>query len=306
MISTYILPVVLALIMLGMGLSLTSQDFKNILLHPRQVFVGLICQMLLLPIIAIGIAYLAGWAGLPPELQVGIVLIAACPGGAVSNLITYLLRANVALSVSLTTINSFLVIFSIPVIIKIVLLLFMESGSKEITLPFWDTVLQILLMTVIPCIVGVYIQSRSPRIAAALQQPLKYAMPILLALAMLGAVFLENGDAGTVSVLDYVGVSLSVLLLNIVGMLLGYYVAYWQNLGKNNQITIAIEVGLQNTGLAITVATSAMFLGSQTMAIPASIYALFTFFSALIFGLLVKPHLIKSLFRTKKKINVGL
>lgn len=303
MISTYILPSVLALIMLGMGLSLTSQDFKNILLHPRQVFVGLICQMLLLPMIAIGIAYASGWAGLPPELQVGIVLIAACPGGAVSNLITYLLNGNVALSVSLTTLNSFLVIFSIPIIIRLALLLFMGSDSKEIVLPFWDTVLQILLMTVIPCIIGIYIRSKSTRMAVALEQPLKYAMPILLALAMLGAIFLENGDAQTVSLLDYAGVSLFVLALNIAGMLLGYYVAYWQKLGKDNQITIAIEVGLQNTGLAITVATSSMFLGSQVMAIPASIYALFTFFSAVIFGLLVKPELVKNLLQSKKKVN---
>lgn len=303
MISTYILPSVLALIMLGMGLSLTSQDFKNILLHPRQVFVGLICQMLLLPMIAIGIAYASGWAGLPPELQVGIVLIAACPGGAVSNLITYLLNGNVALSVSLTTLNSFLVIFSIPIIIRLALLLFMGSDSKEIVLPFWDTVLQILLMTVIPCIIGIYIRSKSTRMAVALEQPLKYAMPILLALAMLGAIFLENGDAQTVSLLDYAGVSLFVLALNVAGMLLGYYVAYWQKLGKDNQITIAIEVGLQNTGLAITVATSSMFLGSQVMAIPASIYALFTFFSAVIFGLLVKPELVKNLLQSKKKVN---
>ncbi len=305
MISTYILPAVLALIMLGMGLSLTSQDFRNILLHPRQVFVGLICQMLLLPAIAIGIAYGAGWAGLPPELQVGIVLIAACPGGAVSNLITYLLNGNVALSVSLTTLNSFLVIFSIPSVVKIALAIFMGSGSKDIVLPFWDTVLQILLMTVIPCIVGIYIRSKSPRWAAALEQPLKYAMPILLALAMLGAIFLENGDAHTVSILDYAGVSFFVLILNVVGMFLGYYVAYWQKLGKDNQITIAIEVGLQNTGLAITVATSAMFLGSQVMAIPASIYALFTFFSAIIFGLMVKPALVKNLFKVRKKANAG-
>lgn len=303
MISTYILPSVLALIMLGMGLSLTSQDFKNILLHPRQVFVGLICQMLLLPMIAIGIAYASGWVGLPPELQVGIVLIAACPGGAVSNLITYLLNGNVALSVSLTTLNSFLVIFSIPIIIRLALLLFMGSDSKEIVLPFWDTVLQILLMTVIPCIIGIYIRSKSTRMAVALEQPLKYAMPILLALAMLGAIFLENGDAQTVSLLDYAGVSLFVLALNVAGMLLGYYVAYWQKLGKDNQITIAIEVGLQNTGLAITVATSSMFLGSQVMAIPASIYALFTFFSAVIFGLLVKPELVKNLLQSKKKVN---
>lgn len=299
MISTYILPSVLAFIMFGMGLSLTAQDFRNIALHPRAIFIGLVCQMILLPIIAILIAYIAGIAGLSPELQVGIVLIAACPGGAVSNLITYLLKANVALSVSLTTINSFLVIFSIPITIKIALFLFLEAGQTEINLPFWDTLFQILLMTVIPCVLGIYIQSRSPRLANTVEQPLKYLMPVLLALAMLGAIFLENGDANTVSVLDYTEVALFVLILNISGMSLGYYAAKSQKLDKNNQITIAIEVGLQNTGLAITIATSQLFLGSQIMAIPASIYALFTFFSAVIFGLWVKPELIRSLLKFK-------
>ncbi len=301
-ISTYILPSVLAFIMFGMGLSLTARDFKNIALHPKSIFLGLFCQMLLLPLIAILIALAAGMIGLSPELQVGIVLIAACPGGAVSNLITYLLEGNVALSVSLTTINSFLVIFSIPLTVSLALMLFLDAGQTEINLPFWDTLLQILLITVIPCVLGIYIQHKSPRWAQAVEKPLKYLMPVLLALAMLGAIFWENGDAKSVSVLDYAEVAIFVLILNVAGMALGFFAAKWQGLNKDNQITIAIEVGLQNTGLAITVATSELFLGSQTMAIPASIYALFTFFSAVIFGLIVKPELIRNMLKPKKNI----
>ena len=290
--SSYVLPIVLALIMLGMGLSLTMRDFKNIFLQPTALIVGLICQLILLPIIAFLIAH---FSGLQAEFQVGIVLIAACPGGAVSNLITYLLSGNVALSVSMTTVNSFLVIFSIPIMVDLALWFFLD-GNKETTieLPFWSTIFQILLMTVIPCLVGIYIRYINKIFAYILERPLKFVMPIMLALAMLGAVFLENGeDEMTISLNNYLGLGALVFLLNVLGMLKGYWLAYGLRLGKDNQITIAVEVGLQNTALAITIATSPAFLNNHTMAIPASIYALFTFFSAAIFGLMVKPELLK-------------
>lgn len=294
-ISTYILPVVLGLIMLGMGLTLTIKDFQNIFLHPRAVTLGLLGQLILLPLISFGIASISG---LSPELKVGLILIAACPGGAVSNLITYMLRGNVALSVSLTTINSFVVVFTIPTIIGIALEVYV-GDSKSFELPFWKTFFQVLLMTVLPCLLGIWLRRVNEFLALVIQKPLNYVMPTLLAITMLAAIFLEKSDAPPLKMEDYLTLIPFTFLLNFSGMLLGYLGAKFLSLDKSNQTTIAIEVGLQNTGLAITVATSPALLGSHEMGIPAGVYALFTFFTALGFGYWVNREAFK-----KKKEEV--
>lgn len=280
--STYLLPITLAMIMLGMGLSLTTRDFKNIFLHPKAVILGLLCQMIILPLFALLVAQLSG---LSNELKVGIVIIAACPGGAVSNLITHLLKGNVALSVSMTTVNSFVTIFTIPTIVSLSLHYFI-GDSKEIAIDFWGTLLRVLLITVIPCLVGIIIHQQHKLFAESLERPLKLIMPITLALMMIGSIFLEKKENDIpITFHEYLTVIIPCLVLNLGGMFIGFYAAKAFGLTKKNQITIAIEVGLQNTGLAIFVATS--LLGNQRMAIPAAVYALFTFFSAAIFGFLV-------------------
>ena len=281
--STYFLPGTLAVIMLGMGLSLTGKDFRNIFLQPKAVITGLISQMILLPAVAIGIAMVSG---LSPEMQVGIVLIAACPGGAVSNLISYLLKGNVALSVSMTSINSFLVIFTIPTIVNIALGTFMGTGT-DLVMPFWNTVLQVLLITVIPCVIGILIRYQNEGLAKRLESPLKVAMPIMLALAMLAAIFLEKKEGVTITTGQYIEVLPWALLLNLVGMFGGLGVAKVLRLDQPKSLTIGLEVGLQNSGLAIAVATSATLLGNPQLAIPASVYALCSFFTAVAFGLIV-------------------
>jgi BASS family bile acid:Na+ symporter len=286
--STILLPFVLAMIMLGMGLSLTTKDFINIFARPKALAWGLTCQLILLPLIALGIARISG---LSPELQVGIVLIAACPGGAVSNLITHLLGGALALSVSMTTVNSFITMFTIPVIIKTALWLLMDSTQgQEIVLPFWTTLAQVMSTTVLPCVLGIYIRQRNETVALRLERPLKVAMPSILALVMIAAIFLEEGEGISLTTRDYWEVSGFAFLLNIAGMLLGYWSAAWLGFVPKVQMTIAIEVGLQNTGMAIFIATSRLMLNNQTMAIPASIYALFTFFTAIGFGWLVSRN----------------
>lgn len=281
--STFFLPGTLALIMLGMGLSLTAQDFRNIFTQPKAVITGLICQMLLLPAFAFGVAELCG---LRPELQVGLVLIAACPGGATSNLISYLLKGNVALSVSMTTINSFLVIFTIPTIVSIALATFMGE-SNDLVMPFWETVLNILLITVFPCVLGILIRARNKNFAERLEPKLKVIMPTMLAIAMLAAIFLEKPTGDPISGSDYIKVLPWALLLNLGSMFGGWGIAKALRMDNPKQLTIGLEVGLQNSGLAITVATSASLLNNSELAIPASTYALFSFFTAIAFGLLV-------------------
>lgn len=289
--SNYLLPLTLALIMLGMGLSLTTRDFRNIFMHPKAVILGLVSQMIVLPLFAMLIAQ---FSGLSDELKVGLVLIAACPGGAVSNLITHLLKGNVALSVSMTTVNSFITIFTIPAIVGIALHYFI-GDSKEISLNFWATFIRVLLITVLPCVVGVIIHQQHKLFAESLEKPLKLIMPISLALMMVGSIFLEKKEnVVPITFQEYLTVIIPCLILNLGGMFIGFYIAKAFGLIKKNQITIAIEVGLQNTGLAIFVATS--LLHNQRMAIPSAVYALFTFFSAAIFGFLVnKEEIMKKL-----------
>ena len=287
--STYFLPGILALIMLGMGMSLTGKDFKNILLQPKPVILGLFCQMILLPGLALG---LAGLAGLPPKLQVGLVLISACPGGASSNLISYLLKGNVALSVSMTSVNSFLTILTIPTIVNLALKFFLNTSSS-LVMPFGETVLQVLLITVLPCVLGLLIRYQRPQLAFRLEAPLKRAMPVMLAVGMLAAIFLEKKEGVAITTEQYLQVLPWALALNFIGMFGGWGLARLFGLGRANRLTIGIEVGLQNSGLAIAVAASANLLGDPVLAIPASVYALFSFFTAILFGLLVNRREVK-------------
>ncbi len=294
--STYFLPGVLALIMFGMGTSLTGRDFRNIVLQPKAVIVGLICQMVLLPAMVVG---LAAVSGLPAEFQVGLVLISACPGGAVSNLLSYLLKGDLALSVSMTSINSFLVIFTIPIIVNIALSIFIGK-TTSLVMPFWATVLNILIITVIPVVLGVFVRYRFHKFVLRLQAPLKVLMPIMLAIGMLSAIFLEKKEGIVITTQEYLLVLPWALAMNIIAMLGGLWIAGGLGLDGPKRLTIGLEVGLQNSGLAIAVATSGNLLGDPRLAVPASVYALFSFFTAVLFGLIVnrKEVKLKDMFRT--------
>jgi BASS family bile acid:Na+ symporter len=282
--STYLLPTVIGIIMLNLGLTLTLQDFKNIAIHPKPLIIGLVCQMILLPLIAFTIASISG---LSDELKVGIIIIAACPGGATSNLITYLLKGNVPLSVSLTAVNSVLILFSIPAIIYIALQTFMDK-SAMIELPVLDTILKIFYMIIIPTSIGILIRARFKKFAKRTARYMKFITTAMLAIVYL-FVILESNNEGAVSTLqNYTRVAPFVFALNVVGMLTGYFTARIFSYGKPRQITLSVEVGIQNSALAITIASSEVFLGSHEMAIPALVYGLFTFFNAVLFGLIIK------------------
>ncbi|HEX2899044.1 MAG TPA: bile acid:sodium symporter family protein [Bacteroidia bacterium] len=294
--STYLLPIVLAVIMFGMGSSLTFADFRNIWVKPGGVIAGLVCQLVLLPMIAVGIAFLSG---LRPEHQVGLVLVAACPGGAIANLLSYMLKGSVALSVSFTAVNSFITIFTIPLVVNIALDIFMGTNSP-LVLPIWDTVLQILLITVVPVFIGVWMKRSWPKTTDKMQRYFKLGMPIMLAIAMVAAIFIEKKDV-KVEAWELLEVLPWALALNILAMFSGWATAGILRLGKPAQITLGLEVGLHNSGLAIAVATSSMMLNNPTLAVPASTFALFSFFTAVLFGIIVagKTLSLKEMFGLK-------
>ncbi len=279
--SNYFLPVTLAIITLGMGLSLTENDFKNIFVQPKAVITGLLSQMILLPLIAFIIASLIP---IDPLFKVGLMIIAACPGGATSNLITYLLRGNVALSISMTAINSLITLITIPLVVTLSLEIFLNQDDT-IRLKVVDTILKIFLITILPAFAGTRIRKWRSEFADRLERPLRIIMPLLLLFIFAGVIFLDEGSTSA-NRRDFISIFPYALLLNVVAMLAGLIVARMLRLEVKTQFTISIEVGLQNSGLAILVAIT--LLESHEMGLVPVVYGSFTFFSTLLFGWLIK------------------
>ncbi len=279
--SEYFLPVTLAIITLGMGLSLTERDFRNIFVHPRAVITGLCCQMILLPVIA---WLIARSINIDPFFKVGLMIIAACPGGATSNLVTYLLRGNVALSISMTALNSIITLITIPLVVFLSLEIFLNE-QITIRLGVGETVVKVFLITLLPAFVGTRIRKHYAHFSTRLERPLRIILPFLLLVVYAGVIFIDQGT-GAATRADFIRIFPYTLLLNILGMISGFLVARVMRLGVINQFTISIEVGLQNSALAIFVA--ATLLKSNEMALVPVVYGSFSFFSTLLFGWIVK------------------
>ena len=279
--SDYFLPITLAVITLGMGLSLTERDFKNIFLQPKAVITGIFSQIIVLPAIAFLVASLTN---LDPVFKVGLIIIAACPGGATSNLITYLLTGNIALSISMTALNSLITLITIPIIVHLSLDVFIQQSS-DIQLPIGETIIKIFLLTILPAYTGTRIRKWKTKLADKLQRPLKVLLPLLLLVVYMGVIFIDQGTEEATR-RDFFKLIPSALSLNFAAMLAGWIFARIVNLGRRNQFTISIEVGLQNSALAIFVASS--LLQNQSMALVPVVYGSFTFFTTLLFGYIIK------------------
>jgi bile acid:Na+ symporter, BASS family len=279
--SDYLLPVALAIITLGMGLSLTDKDFRNIFLYPKAVITGLCSQIILLP--AIGFL-LASLVGLDPIFKVGLMVIAASPGGATSNLVTYLLKGNLALSISLTAINSLITLVTIPVVVTLSLEFFIHQEA-QIHLNVLETIFKLLLITIVPAYAGTRIRKRMPEFADGLERPLRIILPIILFMIYAGVILIDQGTSSA-TIRDFIQIFPYALMLNVAGMGVGFLVGRLMRLRIINQFTITIEVGLQNSALAIFIATTQ--LNNQDMALVPVVYGSFSFFSTLLFGWIVK------------------
>jgi BASS family bile acid:Na+ symporter len=273
---------VLAIIMFGLGLSLTVRDFKQIFVSPKSIITCLSIQIFIIPLIAYLIALVSG---LSPEQKVGIVLISACASGASSNLITHLVRGNVALAISMTSLNSFITLLTLPFIVSVALSLFLGKES-EITLPVLETIIQIFLVTIVPAALGIYIRNIFTRFAI-MEKPLRIILPVFLGLVFTLKIFgAENQGGSGITYSDALKIFPYVLLLNILAMVAGFYFSKIMRLNFRNQYTVSIEVGLHNTALALLVAGT--ILQSPDMEKPALVYAMFTFFSAILFIYIIK------------------
>jgi BASS family bile acid:Na+ symporter len=249
--------------MLGIGFNIHANAFKSVFLRPKGIITGLSSQMLLLPGIAFTIAY---FAPIDPVYKVGLVLVSACPGGTASNLVTHLLKGRIALSISLTAFNSFLIIFTIPLLVSLALEVFMGENA-EISLSVVDTFIEVLFTVLIPTFIGSIINHYYPNFTQKMKQPLRIILPSLLLLVFAIAATGSSDQVSTTDkIMDHLNLLLPSFLLNLIGILSG-----------------------QNSALAIFIATQ--ILESQEMALMAVIYSSFTFFTTLGIAYMLKEHL---------------
>lgn len=266
-ISTIILAGALIVIMLGMGLTLQGTDFKRIFRYPKAIFIGLTNQLILLPLIGLSITWLLP---MQPEIAIGVMILAACPGGPTSNLISHLAKADLALSVTLTAFSSLITILTIPFIVNFALEYFLGVG-QVFELNILSTIVQIFVIVVIPIIIGMLVRRYRPDFADRMARPVRIASAVVLVLIIVGVVIKER--ANFVSYFEQAGIA--ALVLNVVTMVLGYFSAKLFGLSKEAARSISIESGIQNGTLAITIAV--VLLHNASFAIVPAVYSLLMF-----------------------------
>ena len=277
-IATIALPAALAVIMLGLGLSLTVDDFVRLVRLPGTVALILGCQILLLPLFAFVLVVLFQP---PPALAVGMMLLAASPGGTTASLYSYLFRGNVALNISLTALNSVTAMVSLPLITNLSIAYFMGDGD---TLGLQaDKVLQVFAIILIPVAAGMLVRARAASFARRMERPVKIASVLVLFGVIAVAIFQERANLG-----DYiVAVGLMVLLFNIASLAVGYWAPRVIGTGRPEAIASCMEIGLHNTTLSLAIALSPALLDSTEIAIPSAVYGVLMFFTAGATGLLL-------------------
>lgn len=275
-----LLGIAIIIIMLGMGLSLEIRDFQRIVKKPNSVLTGLICQIITLPIFAFLLIFLFDLQG---GLAVGLVLIAACPGGAVSNMFTFLAKGDVALSVSLTGLTSFLTIFTVPFFIDYSVDSFLAENGAENIVNKMDFIKVLLLLIALPVTIGMVVRKYNPGIASKSEKPVKILSVILLATIVTVAV-LTNKDK-LLEALPKVGGA--AIMLNVVTMSFAYFFSKWMKVSNEAQSTITIEGGIQNGTLALTLGTIGVLQNYPEILLPAALYSVWMFFSGGIFSYLI-------------------
>jgi BASS family bile acid:Na+ symporter len=271
--SIYLMPMAIAVIMVGLGLSLTPADFKRIVDYPKAVLIGLITQMLLLPAICL---LIADFFQLEPALAVGLMLLAAAPGGPSANLYSHMAGGDVALNVSLTALNSVLSIFSIAWIVNLSLAYFMQA---EAYVPMqFQKVLEVCVMIITPICLGMWIRHRYATFAQRMEGKVKLISGVFLGLLIVLAGLKEIDHL----MHDIRSVGGAALAFNLACLLVGYFLPRLFRLPPKQAVAISMEVGIHNGSLAIYIALS--ILNNGAMTIPAVVYSLIMFITAAIFA----------------------
>jgi len=279
-ITQIFLPLSLAFIMFSVGLELAVEDFKRVAIQPRGFIIGAFSQVILLPVVAF--ALLSFWT-IEPALAVGVMIIAACPGGVTSNLLTYLARGDTALSVSLTAIVSLMAVVTLPLIVSFSILYFMDAATAP-ALSINNTIISVFTITTVPVIIGMLVNRYAPAFARKFERIARIMASILFVVIIIGAIVTERAN-----IVDYFKQAGPVTLsLNWIMMALALSITRVARLGDRQKTAITLECGLQNGTLAIFVA--ATLIGSKTMMVPGAIYSLLMFPTAIAYVFIAKKR----------------
>ena len=274
-VNSKVIPISIFLIMMGMGLSLVTNDFKRVVKYPKAVAIGLTNQLLFLPLVGFA---LATFMSLEPEYAVGVMLLVLCPGGTTSNLFTYLAKGDVALSVTMTAIASVITVFTIPIVLSFSLVYFMGAGS-EFQLPVAKTMISLIALTILPVSIGMLIKNYKPNFADKAQVMVSRFGVIFLSFLVIFLGYVQRD----ILVEALVATGPVSLILNVSTMALGYYTSKWFGLNPAQRRSITMEVGLQNSTLSMFMALT--LLANYKMSLTPAIYTLIMFLTA---GIMVR------------------
>jgi bile acid:Na+ symporter, BASS family len=272
------LPIALGIIMFGLGLSLTPDDFRRVVRHPRAVVVILACQVLLLPLVAFGLAELFDLA---PELAVGLLLLAASPGGTTANLFSHLFRGDVALNITLTAVNSVLALVTLPVVVNLAIARYLSDGDS-VGMQF-SKLLQVFAVVLVPVAVavGMLVRARAARFADAADRPVRVASAVVLVLVVVGAIL---GEENVGEYFAQVGVVATVFCA--LSLTIGYLIPRLLGLTPGQCVASGFEIGIHNSTLAIAVALTV--LEDTTIGVPSAVYGIVMFPVGALFGLVLR------------------
>ncbi|WP_394000830.1 bile acid:sodium symporter family protein [Luteimonas sp. WGS1318] len=273
LLTSLLLPLALGVIMFGLGLGLGLDDFRRIARYPRAVITGLVLQVGVLPWAALALALLFR---LPPELAVGLMLLAASPGGATANIYSHLARGDVALNITLTAVNSLLCLLTLPLILNLALEFFLGAG--QYVPPPVSKIVEVAVIIVLPVSLGMATRALAPAFAARMEKPIRLLSVVVLALLIIAAV----AQAWSTLLGFFAVVGLACLLFNLISMGVGYAAPRALKLPRRQAIAIAMEIGIHNGTLAIFIALNV--LESPMMSVPAAVYSLLMFFTAAVFA----------------------
>jgi bile acid:Na+ symporter, BASS family len=260
-----ILQFILAFLMLGMGMTLSLADFKRVTLQPKATLTGLVSQVVFLPILG---AVIVALVPMPVEIAVGLMIIAICPGGATSNLISHLAKGDLALSITMTALSSVITVFTIPFILNFTLEWLLGAG-KAVKLDIMTTIQSLTLLTIVPVIIGMFIKAYLPQFARLAEKPVNIASLLFILFAVILIIYNAQKSGSIVDLIYQAG--LATVLLNGLAMLYGFYLPVLVGLSLAQRITISIEVGIQNNVLGIYIATQ--LLNNPAMGTAAAVYA---------------------------------
>ncbi|MFK3676521.1 bile acid:sodium symporter family protein [Microbacterium sp. NPDC090218] len=277
--TTIGLPVALGIIMLGLGLGLTLADFARVLKQPKAVIVALLCQLVLLPAICFGLVLAFQ---LPPVLAVGMMMLAASPGGTTANLYSHLFRGDIALNISLTAVNSVIAVITLPIITNFAIAYF-QPFDDRLGLQ-WSKALEVFAIVLLPVALGMIVRRFWPKFAAGMDKPVRIASVVILIVVIAGAV----ASNWTLLVANFTQLALITVLFCLISLTIGFLVPRMLRVGKRQSIATSFEIGIHNATLAIVIAQSV--LGSVELSLPAAVYGVLMFFIAFGFGFLIRDR----------------